>query len=68
MKTIAYDLKVMPSATAMPSCSTRTARSARFAGGREGVELAARAGGRLQSTLRLYAPKGQVLVAVEKMP
>jgi len=37
-------------------------------GGREGVELAARTGGRLQLTLHLYPLKGQVLVTVEKIP
>src|ERR1700730_5185641 len=60
----------MPSATAVPSCSTRTARwtffQHPFAGGREGVELAARTGGRLPPSPASVAPKGQVLVAVKK--
>jgi hypothetical protein len=65
MKTMAYDLKVMPSATAMPSCSTRTARSARFAGAEKESNWLPAPAGDFNLTLRLYAPKGPVLVAVE---
>jgi len=61
----------MPSATAMPYVQRRRLGfifQHASVGGREGVELAARTDGRLQLTLHLYPPKGQVLVAVEKMP
>jgi hypothetical protein len=62
----------MPSATAMPSCSTRTARFIIISTLPPGAEkesnwLPAPAGD-FNLTLHLYAPKGQVLVAVEKMP
>jgi hypothetical protein len=56
----------------MPSCSTRTARFIIISTLPPGAEkesnwLPAPAGD-FNLTLHLYAPKGQVLVAVEKMP